>query len=355
MLPSSYTPGDDPVTVVRRVLGMLEAPHPAAAVAAAAAAGKPAAAAEQQHTKVEHPADFNLPWRPSSSSAPDAAGAGAASAASTAAAATATHAAKTAAAAEVVGGAALRLSENHFASRRGSCSSGQQQQHLQHSHQHRSNALWGELWAARRERLRRKSPYGRLRSWDIKCIMECIPDTCSVDVLKKKHNVDSIAVVFDTLFADNPFEAKKNFIESHAAYSLVSYLLQVKDRHNGNLLLDAEGHVIHIDYGFLLSNSPGNINFETAPFKLTQEFLDVMDGETSDNYEYFRTLIIRASKMPCFSGGPEYTLSALKERFMLGLAEDACIERVMELIDISVNNFRTVQYDNFQRITNGIL
>lgn len=24
-----------------------------------------------------------------------------------------------------------------------------------------------------------------------------------------------------------------------------------------------------------------------------QEFLDVMDGETSDNYEYFRTLIIR--------------------------------------------------------------
>lgn len=40
-------------------------------------------------------------------------------------------------------------------------------------------------------------------------LMECIPDTCSVDVLKKKHGVDSIATVFDILFADNPFEARK--------------------------------------------------------------------------------------------------------------------------------------------------
>ncbi|KEP62639.1 UNVERIFIED_CONTAM: phosphatidylinositol 3- and 4-kinase [Hammondia hammondi] len=284
--------------------------------------------------------------------------------------------------------------------------------------------LWGELWADKRERLRRRSPYGHLRSWDIRCVlvkggddlrqellasqlvrqfkaifdearlplwlrpyeilvtgsnsgvMEFVPDTCSVDVLKKRHNTDSIARVFDVLFADNPFEAKKNFIESHAAYSLVSYFLQVKDRHNGNLLLDAEGHLIHIDYGYLLSNSPGNINFETSPFKLTQEFLDVMDGETSDNYEYFRTLIIRgflearkhadriillvemmlsATKMPCFSGGQQYTLDALRERFMIGLPEDTCIERIVDLIETSVNNFRTVQYDNFQRITNGIL
>ena len=51
----------------------------------------------------------------------------------------------------------------------------------------------------------------------------------------------------------------------------------MKDRHNGNILLDDMGHVIHIDFGFMLSNSPGNVNFESAPFKLTRELLEVMD------------------------------------------------------------------------------
>ena len=49
---------------------------------------------------------------------------------------------------------------------------------------------------------------------------------------------------------------------------------------------------MHIDFGFLLSNSPGKgIKFELAPFKLTEEMVEILGGITSKKFREYRELM----------------------------------------------------------------
>lgn len=41
-------------------------------------------------------------------------------------------------------------------------------------------------------------------------------------------------------------QVRRNFLRSLAAYSVVSYILNIKDRHNGNILIHEDGFLIHI-------------------------------------------------------------------------------------------------------------
>ena len=78
----------------------------------------------------------------------------------------------------------------------------------------------------------------------------------------------------------------------YLGYSVLTYLLQIKDRHNGNLLIDREGHLIHIDWGFILESSPGgNLGFEAAPFKLPLEYIEVLGGLDSEPWKEFKSLV----------------------------------------------------------------
>jgi len=223
-------------------------------------------------------------------------------------------------------------------------------------------------------------PYAILITSSQSGLVETVLDTASLHQIKQKvpdfRNLDHY---YKNVYNYPSVEyqiAQQNFVESMAGYSILSYLLQIKDRHNGNLLIDAEGHLVHIDFGFMLSNSPGlNMNFESSPFKLTQEFIDVMGGVGSDVFQYFTALLIRGfievrkhcekiiflvemmlegSHFPCFIGG-QATVDLLRQRFALGLSEDEFIKHVEDLIAKSCNNWHTRQYDKFQYLTNGVL
>lgn len=208
--------------------------------------------------------------------------------------------------------------------------------------------------------------------------IEPILNTVSLHQVKKHSKMSLLNYFLQEFGANNSEEfltAQRNFVQSCAAYCVVSYLIQVKDRHNGNILLDGEGRLIHIDYGFILSCSPKNLGFESSPFKLTPEFVEVMGGQGSDMFEYFKILILQGliaarkhqdkltslvdimragSQLTCFTNSSS-TVQAMKARFHLNLTEEQLHALVDTMVDQSIHSLTTKLYDNFQYFTNGIL
>jgi len=168
--------------------------------------------------------------------------------------------------------------------------------------------------------------------------------------------------------------ARRNFASSLAGYSVVCYLLWVKDRHNGNVLIDAEGHLVHIDFGFLLGISPGgNLGFETAAFKLSREMVDVLGGPASEAYKLFEQMSIRAflaarqvmepvcalissmadSGLPCFMHRTD-NLDKLRARFAPQLTETQAAKFWRDKIADAQAKLTTVYYDGIQKLQNDI-
>ena len=222
-------------------------------------------------------------------------------------------------------------------------------------------------------------PYEILITSSNSGLIEFLENTASIARIKKKMPTSSknLFLFYKKYFNENLKEAQINFTRSLAAYSLICYYLQIKDRHNGNILIDMYGNIIHIDFGFILGTSPGGINFEKAPFKLTKEYVEIMGGIKSFYYKMYKDLMVKGmiackkyvenficiveimskgSNMPCFEGkNIQEILKKFRERFYIKKKDEDFIKIVDDLIDLSYDNFRTNQYDNYQKITNGIL
>ena len=212
-------------------------------------------------------------------------------------------------------------------------------------------------------------------------LIEFIADSTSIDSMKKAAKVNNVQNFFIRAYGGEGTTthrlAQRNFVESMAAYSLVSYLLSIKDRHNANLMMSRAGHLIHIDFGFIFCTSPGGMNFESAPFKLTRELIDVMGGVHSDTFAYFKLLIYAAmieirdrvddlvslialllprTTLPCFGGDGAKVVQSLRDKITaFGETPEEIASKVRQIVDESVDNWRTKGYDQFQTWQNGII
>ena len=216
-------------------------------------------------------------------------------------------------------------------------------------------------------------------------LIEVLTDATSIDGLKKSDGYPEeggLRAYFENTYGDPQgksfISAQRHFMESLCGYSLVMYLLGLKDRHNGNIMIDNLGHLIFIDFGFAMGMAPGHeFSFERAPFKLTQDYLDVLGGPESECFQEFRTLFVKGflearknslialglveimmykSNYPCFRGkryGGGISLKRFEKRLMLHVPDKDVERRAQKLIDKSIDNFGTWFYDWFQHVDNG--
>ena len=100
-------------------------------------------------------------------------------------------------------------------------------------------------------------------------------------------------------------EIKNKFIQSTAAYCIITYLLGIEDRHLDNIMIHKSGQLFHIDFGYILGYDP---KFSSTYIRITDGMLDAIGGMNSDKYNEFcelcttmyNTLRVHANIFSCF-------------------------------------------------------
>ncbi|GLU03095.1 hypothetical protein SLE2022_203130 [Rubroshorea leprosula] len=201
------------------------------------------------------------------------------------------------------------------------------------------------------------TPYKVLATGQDEGMLEFIPSRSLAQILSEHRSIISYLQKFHP-DDHGPFgitaTCLETFIKSCAGYSVITYILGIGDRHLDNLLLQDDGRLFHVDFGFILGRDPKPF---PPPMKLCKEMVEAMGGAESQYYTRFKSYCCEAyniirkssnlilnlfhlmagSNIPDIASDPEKGILKLQEKFRLDLDDEACIHFFQDLINESVS------------------
>lgn len=129
-------------------------------------------------------------------------------------------------------------------------------------------------------------PYSVISTGKDVGVIEIVRDSSTIMSIQQKNGIRA-AVQMDSLGLynwimyhnkDREEQAISNFTRSCAGYCVATFILGIKDRHSGNIMVRKNGQVFHIDFGHFLDHRKKKfgITRERVPFVLTMDFIRVI-------------------------------------------------------------------------------
>ncbi|EAY19428.1 Phosphatidylinositol 3- and 4-kinase family protein [Trichomonas vaginalis G3] len=143
--------------------------------------------------------------------------------------------------------------------------------------------------------------YGVLPTGFNQGFIEVVPNAITEQALQQEKG--TFAGVWDNntltdyLYKVNTTEqnqqlARENFMYSSAGYAVATCVLGIADRHPGNIMLQTDGHFLHIDFGHFLGNFKTKLGYqrENAPFHFSPACANVLGDVNGEMFKQFRKL-----------------------------------------------------------------
>jgi len=158
---------------------------------------------------------------------------------------------------------------------------------------------------------------------------------------------------------------RSRYAKSLAIWSCISYILGFGDRHLDNIMINKDGLIFHIDYGYITDNPMTNI-FSAPIIRITFEMIECLGGENSTYYNLFKNyvadvfnlirlytnIIINNYYILGYEKIVDWTdfKNKIIDRFMVGMSGKEVIISLDNEIKNSYNSFSSFSVDLFHSI-----